>query len=74
MELSATKRKWWTVSIPLGILILNIIYKILFLGARDITLDESFTLFHSQMPWREILSMLPAPPAILFKKYIIDGY
>lgn len=59
LDTSAVKRKWWLIIIPLSILILNVIYKILFLGARDITIDEPFTLFYSQMPFREIFHMLP---------------
>lgn len=59
LDTSAAKRKWWLLIIPLSILLLNVIYKILFLGARDITIDEPFTLFYSQMPLREIFHMLP---------------
>ncbi|MBN1198861.1 MAG: hypothetical protein JXA23_05885, partial [Bacteroidales bacterium] len=59
MDTYAIKRKWWLIAIPLSILVINIIYKILFLGARDITMDEPFTIFYSQMPFREIFQMLP---------------
>lgn len=57
--MSTGTQKWSTVGIPLGILLLNILYKILFLGARDISIDEPFTLFYSQMPWKDIFHMLP---------------
>lgn len=59
MDTSAIKRKWWLIIIPLSILVINIIYKVIFLGARDITIDEPFTIFYSQMPFREIFQMLP---------------
>ncbi len=53
-----SEQKWVHAGIPLGILLLNILYKILFLGSRDISIDEPFTLFYSQMPWQEIFHML----------------
>ncbi|MBL7110699.1 MAG: glycosyltransferase family 39 protein [Bacteroidales bacterium] len=52
------KHRWIVWSVPIFILLLNIVYKILFLGARDINIDEPFTLFYSQMPWQEIFRML----------------
>ncbi|MBE0648981.1 MAG: glycosyltransferase family 39 protein [Bacteroidales bacterium] len=59
MKLFKPSQRWVEWGIPAAILLLNIIYKILFLGARDITIDEPFTLFYSQMPWRDIFHMLP---------------
>jgi len=45
--------------IPVLILLFNFIYRLLFLGSRDISMDEPFTLFYSQMPLAEILNLLP---------------
>jgi len=59
MKISLSGLKWVHVGIPVGILLLNFLYKIIFLGARDIGIDEPFTLFYSQMPWQEIFHMLP---------------
>ncbi|MFC2102666.1 glycosyltransferase family 39 protein [Bacteroidota bacterium] len=59
MKLSKPSQRWVEWGIPAAILLLNIIYKILFLGSRDITIDEPFTLFYSQMPIREIMYLLP---------------
>lgn len=50
---------WQLYLIPLLIFILNFVYKIIFLSARDISIDEPFTLFYSQMTLRNIFHMLP---------------
>jgi len=52
------KNAWIFIVIPLGLLCLNVIYKILFLDGRDISIDEPFTLFYSQMPVSSIFNML----------------
>lgn len=51
---------WVLYLIPFLIFIVNVVYKSIFLGSREISIDEPFTLFYSQMPLGEIISMLPS--------------
>jgi uncharacterized membrane protein len=44
--------------IPIGLILLNFILKILFLGRQDIALDEPFTLYHSQAGLPSLFGML----------------
>jgi mannosyltransferase len=43
---------------PLGLLVLNAVLKILFLDARDIALDEPFTIFYAQSDFHTLFTML----------------
>jgi mannosyltransferase len=44
--------------IPTGFFFLNFILKIIFIGRRDISMDEPFTLFYSQADFHKLFGML----------------
>jgi mannosyltransferase len=44
--------------IPVGLLVLNFILKLLFLGRNDIALDEPFTVFWAQVEFPALFEML----------------
>ncbi|HZX62210.1 MAG TPA: glycosyltransferase family 39 protein, partial [Bacteroidales bacterium] len=44
--------------IPIGLILLNFILKIFFLGSRDIAMDEPFTIFYSQVGFPALFEML----------------
>jgi len=44
--------------IPVGLILLNFILKIFFLGSRDIAMDEPFTIFYSQVGFPALFEML----------------
>ena len=52
------KRKFLPCLIPLGLILLNFILKILYLGKQDIAMDEPFTIYYSQAGFSSLLEML----------------
>jgi len=52
------KRTLNPLLIPVGLILLNFILKILFLGRRDIAMDEPFTIFYAQAGFPALFEML----------------
>ncbi len=44
--------------IPLGLILLNFILKIIFLGRQDVAMDEPFTIYYSQAGFSSLFGML----------------
>jgi uncharacterized membrane protein len=63
------KNNLWQLAIPAGIFVISFLMKIFFIGWRDISLDEPFTLFHAQQPIIDILLLPlqnePNPPLFM---------
>jgi len=53
-----TKGTLKTWLIPVGLILLNFILKIIFLGRRDIAMDEPFTIFYAQAGFPALFEML----------------
>ena len=45
-------------SIPIGLILLNFVLKIIFLGQQDIAMDEPFTIYYSQAGFASLFEML----------------
>jgi len=63
------KRKFLPWLIPFGFILLNFILKVLFLGKRDIAMDEPFTIYYSQAGLSSLFEMLKTennPPLFFF--------
>jgi mannosyltransferase len=43
---------------PIGLVLLNLVLKILFLDNRDVSMDEPFTIFYAQVDFRTLFEML----------------
>ncbi len=58
-----------TILIAISLVLIALISKILFIGARDICLDEPFTIFHAQNNVLDILKLPaqnePNPPMFM---------